>query len=194
MRRVLFSDLHGNDQALQALLEREPGTVISAGDVLGRAGSNQKCLEMMRERKIASVQGNHELRMLNLYEAGLEDWASSWVRSWPMEFVDPDTLVTHTLFENHDFIDLELPEQVRTLLFRRTLVFTGHQHLPGYWTQPAGAEPFWTSVPSPVRLELEPESRYLIQVGSLGEPLANELPRYLAWDRGWVEWHSQACR
>ena len=31
MRRVLFSDLHGNDLALESLLEREADTILSAG-------------------------------------------------------------------------------------------------------------------------------------------------------------------
>jgi predicted phosphodiesterase len=190
VRRVLFSDLHGNDSALERLLQQETGLVLSAGDVLGRSGSNQRCLEMMRERSIPSVQGNHELRMLNFYRESLEDWAAEWVASWPMELVDERVLVTHTLFENHDFIDIELTEHVDKLLARRGLVFTGHQHLPGYWTQAPEGLPFWTSVRQPTRLELVLEHRYLIQIGSLGEPLAPHLPRYLSWGDSWVEWHS----
>ncbi|MBN9415869.1 MAG: metallophosphoesterase family protein [Candidatus Eremiobacteraeota bacterium] len=195
MKRVLFSDLHGNDQALERMLERESCTVISAGDVLGRSGSNQKCLELMRERKIASVQGNHELRMLKMYQSGLESWAADWVRSWPLELLDEDALVTHTLFENHDFLDIELPEHVHKLLLRRPLVFTGHQHLPGYWTLQPGAEPFWSSVRVPACLERKPDVRYLVQIGSLGEPMAQSLPRYVSWDEGRIEWHGlDGCR
>lgn len=93
---MLFSDLHGNDAALERLLQRETGLVLSAGDVLGRSGS---------------------------------------------------------------------------------------------WTQAPEGSPFWTSVRQPTRLELALEHRYLIQIGSLGEPLAANLPTHLSWDDSWVEWH-----
>jgi len=174
---------------LSWLLEREPGTVISAGDVLGRSGSNQKCLELMHSRGIPSVQGNHELRMINFYSAGLEEWASDWVRGWPLELIDEEALVTHTLFENHDFFDIETPEQVHRLLQRRPLVFTGHRHRPGFWRQSGGQEAVWTAVNGPTQLQLEAGSRYLIQIGSLGEPKANHLPRYLSWHESFIEWH-----
>lgn len=188
MRRTLFSDLHGNHRALEALLEREPGTVISAGDVLGRSGSNQKCLELMQARAVVSVQGNHELRMIQGYSPTLEEWALKWIRRWPLELLDDQALVTHTLFENHDFWDIEQPEQAQRLLARRPLVFTGHRHRPGYWLQRGSHAPFWTSVLEPRVLTLETDCRYLIQIGSLGEPKAAGLPRYLAWRENHIQW------
>lgn len=189
MRRVLFSDLHGNDAALASLLEQETGTILSAGDVLGRSGSNQRCLELMKARGVHSVQGNHELRMLRGYSPTLQEWAVEWIRSWPLELVDERALITHTLFENYDFFDIDLAEQAEKLLIRRPLVFTGHKHRPGFWKQPAGEGATWTPVREPVILSLEPDTGYLIQIGSLGEPAKKFLPRYLSWTDTAIEWH-----
>lgn len=193
---ILFSDLHGNDSALRRLLERESGRVVCVGDVLGRAGSNMACLELMRQRQIPSVQGNHELRMLDsIYRPGLEDWAADWIRAWPMELIDEEALVVHTLLEisegGVDFYNIDLPEHAEQLLRRRPRVFTGHLHMPGYWRWNEQEPPRWTTVRAALRVELEPSHRYLFQVGSLGEPVAEHLPRYLAWHDGRVvEWRA----
>lgn len=191
---VLFSDLHGHHDALHQLLRQFPDEkVISVGDVLGRAGSNMACLEALRQRNIPSLQGNHELRMLDsIYRNTVEDWAADWIRGWPLEFIDEEALIVHTLLELRpdgvDFISIERPEHAEQLMRRRSRVFTGHLHLPGYWSWDQQAPPRWTSVRTPTTLELAPDCRYLFQVGSLGEPLAEHLPRFLIWNQNRVEW------
>jgi len=151
------------------------------------------CLEALRQRNIPSLQGNHELRMLDsIYRNTVEDWAADWIRSWPLEFIDEEALVAHTLLEftpsGVDFISIERPEHAEQLMRRRSRVFTGHLHLPGYWSWDQQAPPRWTAVRTPTTLELAPNFRYLFQVGSLGEPLAEHLPRFLIWNQNRVEW------
>lgn len=191
MRRVLFSDLHGRAQALADLIATESGTLISAGDVLGLSSQNMDCLRLLKEHGIRSVQGNHELCMIRIYEKYLEAWAIEWISDWPLEFVDDETIVTHTLLSldagGVRYYDIEQPDQARQLLRRRPLVFTGHIHLPGWWEWDRVREPSWHSVHAPTVLRLEPERRYLVQLGSLGEPRAAHHPNYVVWTPGQVE-------
>jgi hypothetical protein len=79
------------------------------------------------------------------------------------------------------------PEQVKRLLRRRPLVFTGHIHEPGYWDW-FRDEPTWNPVTEPSELIFAPEHRYLVQIGSLGEPERPEHPRYLVWTDQGIEW------
>ena len=195
MRRTLFSDLHGNLEALEALLERSSGRIISVGDVLGpqgQSGGNLACLRLLKERTIPSVVGNHESSLLPYYRNGLEPWALEFLATWPYEFCDEEALVAHTMLDKEDsrfnMLDIRSPEHAKHMLRRRPRVFTGHIHLPGYWEWQPFGEPTWHPVLRPRVLELNPDFRYLIQVGSLGEPEGPELPRYLLWEEQRIEW------
>jgi predicted phosphodiesterase len=63
MRIAVFSDVHGNIQALNAVLadmdERGPfDTIVFAGDLVFGAADPQACVNAVRERNIPSVYGN----------------------------------------------------------------------------------------------------------------------------------------
>lgn len=190
--RVLFTDLHGHDRALQQLLRQHPQGALSLGDVLGTRGSNARCLELLRACEVPSLQGNHEYCMQSIYGPSLSaaDW--EWVRQWPLEWLGEDALLTHTLLAIEDgavdFLRIDRPERVVELLQRRPLVFVGHQHLPGWWSWDGCRPPRWQSALQPLTVELDPEMRYLFQVGSLGEPEGPRLPRYLVWEERQVRW------
>jgi hypothetical protein len=189
---ILFSDLHGQVEHLRRLLEKEPGPYVSVGDVLGPRGDNLACMRMLKGLKIPGVLGNHETRLLAYYRAGLDEEALAFLATWPHELCDERALIVHTLLTQRDSVeyhDIHSPEQVKILLRRRPLVFTGHIHQPGYWEWEAFGEPQWLPVFEPRRLRLEPEHRYLIQVGSLGEPELPSHPRYVAWKHD-VEWRT----
>ena len=198
MRRVLFSDLHGRAQALEDLIATETGTLISAGDVLGLSSHNMQCLRLLKEHGIRSVQGNHELCMMRIYAPYLEPWAIEWISDWPLELVDDQALVTHTLLSLETggvrYLDIEQPYQARQLLERRQLAFTGHIHLPGWWEWDGVSAPVWHSVYRPTVLQLQPERRYLIQLGSLGEPRDEHHPNYVVWTPAQVEFKSRTPR
>ena len=101
----------------------------------------------------------------------------------------------HTLLEHKAdtvlFSFIRQPAQVERLLRRRPLVFTGHIHDPGYWEWDLKSGALtWHPVSGPFELTLAAGKRYLVQIGSLGEPIAPEYPRYLVWDESQVEWRS----
>lgn len=183
--RILFSDLHGNIEKLQALLERRAGRqVICLGDALGR-GDNQATLEKLKESKIPCLKGNHEVDLLPVYRPGLTPEQLDWVKGWPHQFVEGDVLLTHTWLDDHHFRRIESPIQVELFLeshdFR--VAFVGHSHSPGYWHDGK----FHIAEPG-TSLTFQPGSRYVIDVGSLGEPLRTLT--YVDWDDDTVVWHT----
>jgi predicted phosphodiesterase len=66
---AVFSDIHGNLEALNAILSSIKGEeydeVICLGDVIGLGPSSKECLQTIMENKIKLVLGNHERYYLN---------------------------------------------------------------------------------------------------------------------------------
>ena len=72
MRIAVFSDIHGNYQALKAVLEdiknENFDEVIFLGDIIGFGPKPNECLELLLNSDISVVVGNHDL----YYTKGLE--------------------------------------------------------------------------------------------------------------------------
>ena len=72
MRIAVFSDIHGNLQALNAILEdiknEEFDEVIFLGDVIGIGPKPKECLELLLNSDITLISGNHDL----YYKYGIE--------------------------------------------------------------------------------------------------------------------------
>lgn len=69
MKLALVSDLHGNLEALDAVLREldraSPGTrLVCAGDVVGYGPDPEACIARLREREALCVMGNHEEMVL----------------------------------------------------------------------------------------------------------------------------------
>ena len=69
MKLALISDLHGNLEALDAVLREldraSPGArLVCAGDVVGYGPDPEACIARLREREALCVMGNHEEMVL----------------------------------------------------------------------------------------------------------------------------------
>jgi predicted phosphodiesterase len=64
----IISDVHGNLEALEAVLQaiqaEDVEHVIHLGDLVGYNANPRECLHLVQERGIASVLGNHDLALL----------------------------------------------------------------------------------------------------------------------------------
>ncbi|MHC4593070.1 MAG: metallophosphoesterase family protein, partial [Planctomycetota bacterium] len=65
---AVISDIHSNLEALRAVLAQVPDaeTVYCAGDVVGYGPNPNECCELVRERDIKCIQGNHDFVCANL--------------------------------------------------------------------------------------------------------------------------------
>lgn len=72
MRYAIISDVHANLEALQVVLaridHRSIDQVICLGDVVGYNANPNECCEIIRERDIPTVSGNHDAAVSGLEE------------------------------------------------------------------------------------------------------------------------------
>lgn len=68
MKIAIFSNIHGNLQALEKIIEdikkQNIDKIICLGDVIGIGPNPKECLEVIMNNKIQMILGNHELYYL----------------------------------------------------------------------------------------------------------------------------------
>jgi len=72
---AVISDIHSNLEALLAVLAeiKDAETVFCAGDVVGYGPNPNECCELVRERGVRCVMGNHDFVCANLDRLDSED-------------------------------------------------------------------------------------------------------------------------
>jgi len=77
---AVLSDIHGNLEALEAVLAHltDAETIYCAGDIVGYGPSPNECCDLVRQRRIQSVQGNHDFVCANLdrLDSGDEEFSA----------------------------------------------------------------------------------------------------------------------
>ena len=177
--------------------------VLCLGDLVGYGADPVACVERVGERAVAVVAGNHEHGALGLMAL---DWfnpvaraAALWTRdrldedhrrylgSLPlMSTVEEATLVHASPRHPEEWDYLVSPEDGFEVFedFQTRLCFVGHSHCPDVWSLGSSGPEYAghrASRPAPVRLE--DGRRYLVNVGSVGQPRDRD-PRaaYAIWD------------
>lgn len=207
MRIALLSDIHGNLDAFEAVLRdlkaRGVDWAYSLGDNIGYGAQPEEAVRLLRERGIPSVLGNHELaakqpetlawfnpaarRSLALTLGWLAPEDRAFLAALPpflsvhgvrlVHGVPPDSPTTY-LFE----IPLdELGDRFAS--FPERICFVGHTHLLGLHRLEGGK--VREEELGPGEHPLDPQGRYLVNVGSVGQPRDGD-PRakYAIWDAG----------
>src|ERR1700727_3767391 len=108
MRALVISDIHGNLEALNAVLAAaEPYDALwNLGDVVGYGGSPNEVIDLMREKAQVNVRGNHDRVCCGLTSAlgfnpvarAAAMWTQkeltpenlSWLRAVPQGPIQPD--------------------------------------------------------------------------------------------------------
>lgn len=185
---LLFSDIHGKSERLARLLKLYSDTpAICLGDAVGM-GENDATLRQLRERDIPCLLGNHEVDLIHLYEVSDEN--RRWLSTWPYQLREDDALLCHTWLRGRRFENIDSLSTVESMFassdFR--LTFVGHSHSPGWWELKQGDRPRWTHASQSWDVLWQEGSRYIIDVGSLGEPQSPGDPNYALWDEVGVRW------
>lgn len=202
MRVAIFSDVHGNLEALEAVLaacdDAGVSRLLCLGDTVGYGADPEACLDRVRGRVETMVAGNHDCAA-----AGLEDtryfntaarraieWTSTQLsagsiaalRDCPLTAEASGALLVHASPEApQDWHYLFSTWDGREALASTDagLTFVGHSHVA-----------FVSSESDAVRVTVEGEAtladddRYLVNVGSVGQPRDND-PRaaFAVWDQ-----------
>ena len=198
MRFLILSDIHANWEALEAVLAHAKDKydrVVCLGDVVGYGADPDLATEWVRENAEVTIRGNHDKAC-----AGLEDleWFNPVARVsavWTQETTKPGNIewlgklpkgplhvegfqILHgsPLDEDEYLISDQDAEQVAPYL-DLMVSFFGHTHLQGGFcfhrnrtNRLAKPGPFSEEYV----LELDPDSTYLINPGSVGQPRDND--------------------
>lgn len=210
MRYAVVSDVHANIDSLQCALSGigPDDALVSLGDVVGYGPNPNECVAALRERATHAVLGNHDLAAVENFgvenfnpaarsaigwtQQALGDDAKRWLNSLPYELRLPDFLLVHGA--PVDYFEYILDKAAAARAFDRTdarIVFIGHTHIAEYWDRDDDGNIGHRHMQQGGELELEPGKRYIIDVGSVGQPRdLNPLACYVEYDAdaGRVRW------
>jgi len=202
VRYAILSDIHANLEALTAVLGDAAGAadaILCLGDMVGYGADPEACLEIVGERAQAVVAGNHEygvggrmdLGWFNAYARAAVEWTAArldhdhhaWLASLPLTAEVEDATLVHASParpEEWDYLVGAEDGFDAFDAFGSRLCFVGHSHRPAQWSLGStGRE----HEPGAIDIALEAGRRYMINVGSVGQPRDRD-PRaaYAVWD------------
>jgi predicted phosphodiesterase len=188
-RYAIVSDIHGNLESLQrafALIEPED-TLLCLGDIVGYGPNPNECVRLIRERTKHAVLGNHDLAALENYgveyfndaakaaiswtQEQLNDENRAWLNTLSYELRFPEFLLVHGAPVN--YFEYILDKASASRAFENTdspVVFIGHTHIAEYWVLSPDGTIGHKHMQDGGELELEEGKRYIIDVGSVGQP------------------------
>ena len=195
MRLAVIADIHSNREALDSVLARidQEGVeaILNLGDLVGYNASPNECLELLQDRNILSLAGNHDLALLDpekaqhfniiAYQALM--WCRQQLRPEFLEFLqglpllreapgsflachgtpaNPDTYIAYHFQGKRVLKDLYNHSQLRVCFF-------GHTHRRALWYRDIRGKVALRPI-APATMKLSPEEHYLINPGSVGQP------------------------
>ncbi|HUG35575.1 MAG TPA: metallophosphoesterase family protein [Candidatus Limnocylindrales bacterium] len=207
MRYAVLSDVHANLEALTAVLTDADGegatAVLCLGDLVGYGADPGPCVETLAGRGATLVAGNHEhgatgrqdLAWFNPAARAAIVWTRDHLRDDARRYLAALPLMTAVGDASVVHASPHLPEEWDYLMsaedgfavfgaFDTRLCFVGHSHRPGVWSLGSGGPEHDSAFQAwPVRIRLEDGRRYLINVGSVGQPRDRDRrAAYAIWD------------
>jgi predicted phosphodiesterase len=197
MRTLVLSDLHANATALDAALDAAKGrwdSVVCLGDVVGYGPDPNEVTSKIRELGARTIRGNHDKAAANVMSTedfnpvakAAVDWSRSqlspenlqWLTQLPSGPLEVDRLVlVHGAFQDEDEYVFTPAQALEGLLDSEAAVtFFGHTHHQGGFSykSPENQLEVLHIHPRPAEtvapLRLAPQSRYLLNPGSIGQP------------------------
>ncbi len=191
MRIGIFSDIHANVEAMEAILRLfdrlDIDYVACLGDVVGYGAQPDECCNMVRQHADVCVLGNHDAAVSGRMDYSYYRAAAREALDAHARLLSPDNMAWLTAlpymarlgdvaFCHGSPLDLEAFEYIFVLDQMRDVVgrfeqqakatFIGHSHLCKSFSFDAeGADEVLNT-----RFTLAPDRKYIITVGSVGQP------------------------
>ena len=190
MKWAILSDIHGNLEALKAVLgcifKEDILKLAFLGDAVGYGANPNECMDIIKGRADVFIAGNHDYAV-----AGLTDIASfnSLARKaieWTKEHLpkrnlsflsrvslidntDEFTFVHSTPYNPQDWgYLLSLNDVIQSFNFCKSRIcFIGHSHIPAVFIKDNRGRVYPSN---PFTVHLREGYRYIINVGSIGQP------------------------
>jgi predicted phosphodiesterase len=187
----IISDIHGNLEALVAVLEylesykKKIDKIICLGDIVGYGADPGECIRITREISNVILAGNHDFAVceqtsvedFNHYAKEAVLWSRNTLNKEEIDFLKKLPLMHRE--ENADFVhsSLHRPLSWRYLfgtsdtyidfqIMEKKILFVGHTHVPVIFEND-GTE---IRILNSSELSLNPNKKYIINSGSVGQP------------------------
>ena len=188
-RFAILSDIHSNIEALDAALAltRDDDAVLCLGDIVGYGPNPNECVEKIRARSRAVVLGNHDVAAIDNFGLAYFNPAAreamrwtqrvitpgnvAWLNSLGYEFRMPEFLLVHGAPKN--YFEYIIDKAGAGRAFAATdapLVFIGHTHIAEYYALEPDGSITHKHLQHGGELELVRGTRYIVNVGSVGQP------------------------
>lgn len=215
---AVMSDIHGNLEALDAVLEdiskQSVSQIFCLGDVVGYGPNPIECLERAMSFDM-TILGNHDQALLHdpesfsqsaaraiMWQRGVFDasgrddlWGFLGERPRTFKIDDfqffhgsPRNPLNEYIFPEDTFNELKM-SRIGDALDR--YCFTGHTHVPGVFTEPQAGERLWqfTSPAECMGFYRLTGCKSIVNVGSVGQPRDDDWRASYVLVDGWdVSW------
>lgn len=195
MRYAFISDIHANLEALEAVLEdieeQNINEIICLGDIVGYGANPNECIELVEKKCSIILQGNHDAAAIevlsthhfNIHAKIAIEWTTQelkrenkeWLYNLPLiSSKENMTFVHATPYEPNMWYYITSLEEAafNFKYFDTDLCFVGHTHIP-IIIGLEGEEEIYVHQDTSISFNQqnsEPKRRYLINVGSVGQP------------------------
>jgi diadenosine tetraphosphatase ApaH/serine/threonine PP2A family protein phosphatase len=202
VRYAVLSDIHGNLEALRSVLDdadQRADAVLCLGDVVGYGADPIACVEVLGERATRLVAGNHEhgvagllaLDWFNRYARAAVVWTRQQLSTAHRDYLAAQPLTAEVEDATLVHASPARPDEWEYLVtaddgyeafgaFTTRLCFVGHSHSPAVWSLGSSGPDHEAGI---FDVKLAPGRRYIVNVGSVGQPRDRD-PRaaYALWD------------
>ena len=188
MRFAIFSDLHANLEAMEAVLadarERNCTHFACLGDIVGYNGTPHECVEIVQKMECPVVKGNHDeqaslagsSRGFNALAETAINWTrehltnedKEWLRELCLTRQVHDFTIVHATLDRQDqwgYVFNSLDAAASFAYQHTTVCFFGHTHVAGAFVRNDGVKKMKVD-----QLIIEGTKKYFINVGSVGQP------------------------
>ncbi len=188
MNYAIISDIHSNLEAFERILfeidKIGVDEIVCLGDIVGYGASPNECLDIVRERQVTSIIGNHDMVACGSGDAHnfnpIARDAGLWTRneltevnrdflsSLPHQRVIEDFLIVHGAISDPDLYIFSSSEAFLefNLMIKARICFFGHTHVKVYYVCSNSRVQSFTDD----EVRLSEENLYLVNPGSVGQP------------------------
>ncbi|MBN1982647.1 MAG: metallophosphoesterase family protein [Chitinivibrionales bacterium] len=192
MRLAIISDIHANLEALNAVLEdletQKIDQTICLGDIIGYGPNPNECIELVRKQCPVILLGNHDAASLDSLstqnfninakiaiewtEEQLSNESKSFLHDLPMITMHEDNTFVHaTPYEPKMWYYIQSVDEAafNFEFFDTKYCFVGHTHIPFIFSMNT-TKKIRVSQDTKFEFDMADDVRYLVNVGSVGQP------------------------
>ncbi len=186
----IYSDVHSNLEALDAVLEaldrEHVDRTLCLGDLVGYGPNPNECVSKIMQNADDILAGNHDYAALGLLSLSDFNHSAAEAMEWTWDALTPVSAeflgrlplvvrlgkimavhATPDAPEEWHYIQKEADIVRNMEILEMPICFMGHSHLPVVFVQDEQGD---ILIQNPTEIRFQEGSRYLINVGSVGQP------------------------